>query len=472
MSSFDRSLPRQWPRPGSPGETGRSPIARPAVAGQARSARAAQLAEPDLTWPFVIVLVYFIVDFARPQSWFPPLGLIKPGVIALGGGLLTLLVRRELLYFPTRAKLMGAFLVLMAMGTPFATNRYWAFLATKDFALFLFGAVVPLMSFVNTYSRLQRLISAVILIHVPLALYGITHSGFGIGSFLGDENDFCLAVNIIVPYVYFSFYFTQGGVRRFSLLMILGLLLLAITSTLSRGGFLGLIAVGVYCWMASSRKLASLLLIAVVTVPVLALVPQSYWNEMKTIQTSTENGDTGAQRLYYWNIAWEMFKDHPIVGVGPTNYQYNSFEYESPDQQAKGLNVWGRAAHSLYFTLLAEQGIVGIVIVVSLVIFNFRENRAVRRVYKALQASGTTPPDRLQQFYILNVLTRANDAAMVAYLVTGAFLSVLYYPHFWLQIGIGIAIKRAADNLMAEECVPVQPPAPPVRAWSPRPARA
>jgi probable O-glycosylation ligase (exosortase A-associated) len=474
VSSFDRSLPRQWPRPGSAGETGRSPLARPAVAGsQARSAGAAGLAaEPDLTWPFVIVLVYFFVDFARPQSWLPPLGLLKPGVIALGGGLLTLLARRELLYFPTRAKLMGAFLVLMAIGTPFATNRYWAFLATKDFGLFLFGAVVPLMSFVNTYSRLQRLISAVILIHVPLALYGITHSGFGIGSFLGDENDFCLAVNIIVPYVFFSFYFTQGGLRRFSLLMILGLLLLAITSTLSRGGFLGLIAVGVYCWMASSRKLASLLLIAVVSLPVLALVPQSYWNEMKTIQTATENDDTGAQRLYYWNIAWEMFKDHPIVGVGPTNYQYNSFEYESADQQAKGLNVWGRAAHSLYFTLLAELGIVGVVLVVSLVIFNFRENRAVRRLYKALQASGTTPPARLQQFYILNVLTRANDAAMVAYLVTGAFLSVLYYPHFWLQIGIGIAIKRAADNLMAEECVPAQPPAPRVRAWSPRPARA
>jgi len=474
VSSIDRSLPRQWQRPGSAGETARTYV-RPAVAGsQTRAtAKAGGLAaEPDLTWPFLIVLLYFFVDFARPQSWFPPLGLLKPGVIALGGGLLTLLVRRELLYVPARAKLMGAFLVLMAIGTPFATNRYWAFLATKDFALFLFGAVIPLMSFVNTYSRLQRLITAVILIHIPLALYGITHSGFGIGSFLGDENDFCLAVNIIIPYVFFSFYFNQGALRKFSLLLVLGLLLLAITSTMSRGGFLGLIAVAIYCWMASSKKLASLVLIVVVSVPVLALVPQSYWNEMRTIQTSTENDDTGAQRLYYWNIAWEMFRDYPVVGVGPTNYQYNSFTYESPDQQARGLNVWGRAAHSLYFTLLSELGIVGIVIVVSLVVLNFRENRAVRRLYKALLASGNTPPDRLQQFYILNVLTRANDAAMVAYLVTGAFLSVLYYPHFWLQIGIGIAIKRAADTLMAQECVPVQPPAAPVRAWSPRPARA
>lgn len=448
---------------------------RPAVAGsQVHSAAttAVSSSEPDLTWPFLVVLLYFAVDFARPQSWFPPLGLLKPGVIALGGGLLTLLIRRELLYFPARARIMAAFLALMAIGTPFATNRYWAFMATKDFAVFLFGAVIPLMSFVNTHSRLQRLISTVILIHVPLALYGITHSGFGIGSFLGDENDFCLALNIIIPYVFFSFYFTSSGLRRVSLLVILGLLLLAITSTMSRGGFVGLIAVAAYCWMASSRKLASLALIAIVSLPLLALVPQSYWNEMKTIQTATANDDTGAQRLYYWNLAWQMFQDNPIVGVGPTNFQYNSYLYESPDQQARGLHVWGRAAHSLYFTLLSELGIVGVILVVSLTILNFRDNRAVRRLYKVLLASGTTPPERLQKFYILNVLSRANDAALVAYLVTGAFLSVLYYPHFWLQIAIGVAIKRAADILMAEACVPVQPPAAPVRAWSPRPARA
>jgi hypothetical protein len=124
------------------------------VAGQPGAFRGAAglAAEPDLTWPFVIVLVYFFVDFARPQSWSPASRTAEAGVIALGGGLLTLLCQTRAVYFPTRAKLMGAFLVLMAIGTPFATNRYWAFLATKDFGLFLFGAVVPLMSFVNTYA--------------------------------------------------------------------------------------------------------------------------------------------------------------------------------------------------------------------------------------------------------------------------------------------------------------------------------
>ena len=474
MSSFDRSLPRPWQRQTSSGAA-KSAAVRPALPGSQARATAkgtSAVSETDLTWPFLIVLAYFIVDFARPQSWFPPLGLIKPGMLALGGGLLTLLARRELLYFPARAKLMAAFLVLMAIGTPFATNRYWAFIATKDFALFLFGAVIPLMSFVNTYSRLQRLVSILIFIHVPLVLYGITHSGYGIGAFLGDENDFCLALNIIIPYVFFSFYFVRGSFRKFLLVLILGLLLVGVTSTKSRGGFLGLIAAASYCWLVSPRKVASLALIVVVSGPVLLFVPDSYWAEIKTIETSTQNDDTGAQRLYFWNLGWEMFKDYPIIGVGPTNFQWTSPAYESPDQQAKGLHVWGKAAHSLYFTLLPEHGVVGLVIFVSIAVLTFRENRAVRKLYKAMLKAGTTPPERLRKLYILNVLTRANDSAMVAYLVTGAFLSVLYYPHFWLQAGLGVAIKRAADVLMSEECPPLKAPAAPVRSWSPRPAPA
>ena len=417
----------------------------------------------DLTWPFLIVLAYFFVDFARPQSWVPPLGVIKPGMFALGGGLLTLLIRRDLFYFPTRAKLMVAFLVLMAIGTPFATNRYWAFITTKDFALLLFGAVLPLMSFVDTYSRLKRLASFFILIHIPLALYGITHSGFGIGSFLGDENDFCLAINIVVPYVLFSFYYVRSRSLKIALLLTLGLMLLAITASKSRGGFVGLVAVAVYAWLASPRKLATLVLMVVVSVPVLALVPDSYWDEIKTIETSTENDDTGAQRLYLWGLAWTMFKnENPILGVGPTNFQWNSHKYESEEQQNKGLHVWGKGAHSLYFTLLPEEGLVGVALFLSILFVCFKESHLIRRAYKKHAREGTLPTEQLQRLYIVNVLTRANDAALVAYLVTGAFLSVLYYPHLWLQAGFGVALKRTSDELIkryAQQPVKVAPKA-------------
>jgi O-antigen ligase len=395
-------------------------------------------------------------------------------MLALGGGLLTLLIRRDLLHFPLRGQLMLVVLGLMALGTPFATNRYWAFIQTRDFALFLFGALVPLMSFVNTYARLRRLVTVLIAIHIPLAIYGITHDGIGIGSFLGDENDFCLALNIIIPYAFFSLYFVRGGHKRAFLLLTSGLLLVAIVSTSSRGGFVGLLAVGIYCWLASHRKMVSMFVIALIAVPILAMTPAGYWTEIGTISTATENDDTGAKRLYYWNIAWEIFKDHPVVGVGPTNYRWTAPQYESAGREAMGQHIWGRAVHSLFYTLLSELGVVGTLLVVALLVLNFRENRRVRRAY-ALLSQARAPSERLQKLYVLSMLTRANDAALVAYLVTGAFLSVLYYPHLWLQVSIGIVLTRTANALMAEPDAEAEDPAraPAPRAYSAvlRPAR-
>jgi hypothetical protein len=448
------------------------PVAALPSAGSAPGKKSDAI-EPLMAWPFVIVMFYYMTDFGRPQDWFGPLGALKPGMLALGSGIIALLVRRHQVYFPTRAKLIAAFWVLMCLGTPLATNRYWAYLCTKDFALFFFGAVIPLMSFVNTYARLQRLVAWILVIHVPLALYSITHTGVGIGSFLGDENDFCLAMNLMLPYAFFSFYFVKGFHRKIALVAIFCIVLFAITATKSRGGFLGLIAAAGYCWIASPRKIASLAVLAALTGPILLAVPSSYWDEMKTIETSTENDDTGAQRLYLWSMGWQMFKDYPW-GVGPTNYQWNSYKYESVDQQAKGVNIWGKGSHSLYFTLLPEHGVVGVGIFVAILYVGFRENRAIRRGYKALAEAGTLPPERLQEFYVLSVLTRANDASVVAYLVTGAFLSVLYYPHLWLQVGMGVAIKRSFDIAMARA---VENPSPvkgetPQPAFTPRAARA
>lgn len=403
--------------------------------------------EPSLKWPFWFVMLYFLVDFGRPQDWVPPLGALRPGVIVLGGGILALYLRRKEIIVPMRAKLIFVFVALMALGTPLATNRYWAYIQTKDLALFVCGAVLPLMNFVETGSRMRRLINFIVLIHIPLAFYCITHRGFGIGSFLGDENDFCLALNVILPYTFFSLYVARNAAHKVYLVATLGLLLFTITTTMSRGGFVGVVAVAIACWLVSPRKILSLVGMAVLAVTVLSFVPDSYWDEMKTIETSTENDDTGAQRLYLWGMGWEMFKDNPILGVGPTNFQWNSYKYESAEQAAKGLHIWGKGAHSLYFTLLPEMGLAGLGLFLTILVVGLRDNLRVRRTYKRL-VKQKAPPALLERLYPLTVYSRANDVAVLAYLVTGAFLSVLYYPYFWLQAGFGVAIVRLFDKTL------------------------
>lgn len=61
------------------------------------------------------------------------------------------------------------------------------------------------------------------------------------------------------------------------------------------------------------------------------------------------------ERIVYQNIAWEMFKDHPILGGGYNNYQILSHEY-IPENNT---SVLFAKVHNIYLLVLAETGLLG-----------------------------------------------------------------------------------------------------------------
>ncbi|MGE3534742.1 MAG: O-antigen ligase family protein [Parachlamydiales bacterium] len=61
------------------------------------------------------------------------------------------------------------------------------------------------------------------------------------------------------------------------------------------------------------------------------------------------------ERIVYQNIAWEMFKDHPILGGGYNNYQILSREY-APENNS---TVLFAKVHNIYLLILAETGLIG-----------------------------------------------------------------------------------------------------------------
>jgi hypothetical protein len=149
------------------------------------------------------------------------------------------------------------------------------------------------MCFVDTFERFRKLLRFWVWIHVVLALYSITHRGFGVGSFLADENDFAMAMNMAIPYAFALLAVERGVVRRTCLFVALGILILATAVTLSRGGFIGLAAVLAVLWMRSPRKLVSMALVIVMALALVTLAPAKYWTEVSTISTSTNENDTG-----------------------------------------------------------------------------------------------------------------------------------------------------------------------------------
>ncbi len=73
------------------------------------------------------------------------------------------------------------------------------------------------------------------------------------------------------------------------------------------------------------------------------------------------------ERMAHWQAGWRMFEDHPLTGVGTGNYNANY-----PDYFVRESFIISQGhAHNFYIHMLAENGIVGLAIYLTLILSFF-----------------------------------------------------------------------------------------------------
>jgi len=167
------------------------------------------------------------------------------------------------------------------------------------------------------------------------------------------------------------------------LIIFLGLLL-----SYSRGGWLGFfvaITVGIIVYFRIPFKylflmgLGAILLIIIFQQKVFDMLyknkQDSSKNFVENIQ-SISNIRTDAsnlERINRWSCAIRMAKDYPIFGTGPGTYQFLYGPYQLSYQKTIISTNTGKLgnAHSEYLGSLAEQGIMGMIIFITLVTYVF-----------------------------------------------------------------------------------------------------
>ena len=382
-------------------------------------------------WP---ALVYLFVECARPMAWAPALGAARPGLIA---AVLLVVVasarRRWFLSPPILATLWLVF--LMAAQVPFATNNFRAFVGFQEFAVLAVGCVLPAAALAENVGDVKFTLAAYVFLHVPMAIFGLLHGGAGMGAWLGDENDLALALDAAIAIGVYLFFLARGALRKGALTAVVLLCVLTVAATLSRGGFVGLVAIFAFLLITGPRR-GRLVVFAAASAALLAtLAPPEYWGEVKSIETADKGDDTGAQRIYFWKLAAKEFADHPVFGVGTRNFGIVAPLYE--DQvyaEQSGHHIWGRVCHSIYFTILAEQGLAGLIPFALIVCWCFLTHRRIVRA-----ARGRPEDPNLAEAALLS---RALAGGLVAVLSCGAVLSAAWYPPLWIFVGLMAALAR------------------------------
>ena len=413
------------------------------------------LARPEPRWSlgFVAMLLYLFVEYMRLSAQYAPLRVIQVGklvaILGLLGWFIAPRIRGDRQLVRQTDLGMAALLLAGFLSACFASDQMNAWTTVADFlrwilVYFLIGRIVA------SPWRLRIFMFLLLLLNLKMAQAAIRgffnqrawgHSdellakiGVGAGSvgFFSNAGDFGVGMSVVWPLAGILILAEKKWIPRGILLASFVGISWSILVCGSRGAVLAALVTAVVAWARNPKRIGMAVLFLAFIPVVIYLLPDASKARMRS-GANYEQDKTATHRMALWRAGLRMFRDNPILGVGPGNYPANySAKYSEPDQDPKG---W--VPHSIYVETLSEMGLAGAIPFGFLVFTFFRLNSRTR---KHLEGDA----EKRKSFEY--VLALGLDLAVVGYLVSGAFLTVFYYPHFWVMLGLSVGLHTAVTS--------------------------
>src|SRR5262249_19826621 len=229
------------------------------------------------------------------------------------------------------------------------------------------------------------------------------------------------ALDLLLPFAVVLTLVSKGGARLFYLgcaaVMAIGVLV-----TLSRGGFLGLIASGgVLLWkLGRGRRRETTLGVALVCGILFAVMPGGYGNRVATIFNNKQDQTGSAQeRRELMKRAASVAIRRPVLGVGMGNFHIYS--------------IREKAAHNAYLEIAAELGVTGLIAYLIVIFAPLRSLRRIERQTRDMRSKSE------REMYWLSV---SIQAAFIAYMVCSFFASIQYLWYLYYTAAYAVALRQ------------------------------
>ncbi len=252
------------------------------------------------------------------------------------------------------------------------------------------------------------------------------------GSFLEGNNEMGLAMIMILPIMYFLFRDEENVWIKRILVASIFLTILSIIFTYSRGALVGLFTVSVLLFFNLKHKVRILAVVIPALVIGLSFVPSKLINRAETIKTY-EQDHSAMQRIQSWGVAINVAKENPLTGGG---FSFVDIPAEKWLSYAMFMGDWNnrpRAAHSVYFQILGQHGVVGLLLFLLLVSMVLLRLKSLKKRFKY---------DEENQ-WIFNYASGI-QISLIGFLVTGTFLSVAYFDLFYALVILTPILWREA----------------------------
>jgi len=240
-----------------------------------------------------------------------------------------------------------------ALSAIFAQKPFLAFRGSQDF-LKMYAIYVIVASDFSDKLSIRVILLIVIASTAIGSVWGLTEYVTGNNKYVKlravgftNHSAIYLGISLLVVFYYFSNYLRDSNLIEKILVSSSGIvitfaLLLSSTGTLLSSGRLLFILFALF-YVGKKRALKVALLLSVALLFLIVLFPVK------------ANNKSLSDRLELWSWAWEVYKSHPVVGVGANHLQFQNPElYHFPST-----HQWSSHAHNLFLNTLSQIGTVG-----------------------------------------------------------------------------------------------------------------
>ncbi len=147
------------------------------------------------------------------------------------------------------------------------------------------------------------------------------------------------------------------------------------------------------------------------------------------IHLNTDGYNSNKERIYLWQASLNMFKDHPIIGVGVGNF-YEAYRYKYAPTEVKKFYFH---AHDVFLNILAQAGSIGFIGLLSLFIYLYYDAIKTWRKKREIMSIA----------YLLTLISY-NVNFLTDVLFCGHYLKLPTYL-FWLITGIYVSVTHKIE---------------------------
>jgi putative inorganic carbon (hco3(-)) transporter len=402
-----------------------------------------------LRWSMVVVLfllVAYAPDALATRS--AAHGLIA---IVLAGTLVAWVTQRERFTLPRELLAVAALALAYVAASVGATDRAAAVAETQD--LLSYGAIVALLLLLlDTPLWLRRAVWAVVagvgllaglaILQQVTKAYGSSFGGFAGVLPAGDAMRSAGPLNpnpfgqVLATAAVLAFYLARTqrpGVWRLLAALISAACAVGVIYTQSRAALIALLLVSIAIALLHGVRLRVVALAVCAAIALGSVVlPQSLEERVGALSQGTAATDSFREsnslrgRTSENLAAMQMWADHPLVGVGPDNFEVHYQTYSATiglDRRAQD-----RSAHNLYLESFAELGLLGGIAFLTVI---------------GLSLSGAwRARSRLDGRDAL--LSEGVALALAAFLICAITLHSSYARYQWIFLGLGLVAGRLA----------------------------